>query len=156
MESLESLEKRLKQTEKNLERITKNPNSNIPYTDDGYADDKYIDRFLAASLISTIESLKEQIDTYPNREEIERKQRESKNPTYEYTAGGEKETTNNPAMSARYDAQHRFFEMGKMRKAFTKINGQYKKFGKLWDQALESDNEKEQQEIAQQLNKLFR
>lgn len=61
----------------------------------------------------------------------------------------------NPAFEARYDAQRRFFNMGKLRQTLARVTGQYKKFNDLWMRAGSSEIE-EQDEIKDKLDKMFR
>ena len=75
--------------------------------------------------------------------------------TYTYYEGTERKTTPDHALAARYNAQHRFFGMGKFKQTMAKLKGQKKKFDKLWTDALVADPEKNEQ-VAQQLDKLFR
>lgn len=75
---------------------------------------------------------------------------------YTYTAGGEEHKTNNPALAARYDAQHRFFGMSKTKQAMAKMTGQWKKFDKLWNKSTDDLSLEEQEEIAKELNSMFR
>ena len=75
---------------------------------------------------------------------------------YTYTAGGEEHKTNNPALAARYDAQHRFFGMSKTKQAMAKMTGQWKKFDKLWNKSTDDLSLEEQEEVAKELNSMFR
>lgn len=74
---------------------------------------------------------------------------------YEYTAGGETHFTHNKAIAARYDAQHRFFGMNKLQKSLATITGQKRKFKKLWYKAM-SENKTTQEEVSEELNRMFR
>lgn len=74
---------------------------------------------------------------------------------YSYEAGGKVYKTNDRALAARYDAQHRFFGMSKTKQAIAKITGQYRKFSKLWN--MTGNLSAEQQEIvADKLDSMFR
>lgn len=75
---------------------------------------------------------------------------------YTYTVDGEERKTNNPALAARYDAQHRFFEMSKTKQTMAKMNGQWKKFDKLWNKSSDFLSPEEQEEVAEELNSMFR
>ena len=91
----------------------------------------------------------------------EREQKEMEeyyaNAKYSYTAGTEQKKTNNHALAARYDAQHRFFGMSKTKQALAKMTGQWKKFNKLWNKATDIDlSPEEQEEIAGKLDSMFK
>lgn len=76
--------------------------------------------------------------------------------TYTYTINGNVETTTNAAIAARYDAQHRFFGMSKLLQTTNKINGNWSKFEELWKKAAQVTNENEIEEVANELNSMFR
>ena len=80
---------------------------------------------------------------------------ENKIAKYDYTSAGEELSTENPAIAARYNAQQRLFGMGKLRRTLVKAMGQEKKFKKLWKKA-STPNAEEQQQVADELNRMFR
>lgn len=167
MESLESLNQRKNELEQELKSITKKKYGDVPWepgvldkhNSESYSYNEYTDVNRANRLINQIKYLKEQIDTYAQRArtariaEEEEKEREFKK--YKYEVAGKKEKTGNPALAARYDAQKRFFGMSKLEQTWMKINGQNKKFKKLWDKAL-SVNPNVQEQVAEDLGKMFR
>lgn len=167
MESLSSLQAELREAERELERITIRKYGDVPWApgvqdsfhSESYSYDTYTDAGKAARLKSKIANLKSQIDTYPERARAEREReeelRQSRIPKYDYVVAGKKETTTNPALAARYDAQHRFFGASKVQQTLYRVTGQYRKFDKLWNK-VGTTNKTTQQEIADELNKLFR
>ena len=167
MESLESLKSELKSAISELEKITIKKYGSSPWapgvTDqhksDSYSFDQYTDVKKAMELKDRINYLKHQINTYAQRAQAERARKEalldSQSPKHKYVTGGVSKTTRNPAIAAAYDAQHRLFGMSKVKRAFATISGQKRKFNKLWN-AAGSTNIVKQQEVADQLNKMFR
>lgn len=91
----------------------------------------------------------------PVQEEVTERTIKSEDGMYHYVAGGQKQRTTNPAMAARYNAQHRFFGMSKLEQTIAKMNGKWAAFRKLWDQAATMDKT-EQEEVAQKLDLMFR
>lgn len=167
MESLESLKQRKKDLEYELERITIKKSGTTPwangiqdqYESNSYSYNEYTDVSKAYKLIDEIKDLDRQIKTYGQRvkEQQEREEalREASIQKYEYEIAGEKKITENPALAARYNAQHRLFGMNKLQKTLASLSGQRKKFRKLWYKA-DTMNKKSQEEIANKLNKMFR
>lgn len=168
MESLESLKNRKRQAEYDLERITiKKHNSTAwapgvqdQHKSESYSYNEYTDTSKAYRLIDEIKDLNRKIENYAKNAQAERERqefiRESQIPKYGYTAGGKDMETKSQALAARYDAQHRFFAMGKIKQTMAKINGQYKKFQQLWNKAANQLNEQQQEKVTEELNKLFR
>lgn len=168
MESLRSLENRKRQAEYDLERLTIkkygtkpwDPGVQDQYKSDSYSYNEYTDPKRAYELIEEIKKLERQIKDYAKDAQAERERqeimRESKIPKYEYTTGGKKEVTESKALAARYNAQQRFFAMGKFKQTLSKINGQHRKFKKLWHKAAHQLSEQEQETVAKELNQLFR
>lgn len=90
-------------------------------------------------------------------EEQRRHQEYLDNAKYTYVTGsGKVEKTNNQALAARYGAQNRYFEMNKMKQAIAVLTGQRKKFHALWNKALSAKSEEEEQQIAQELDNMFK
>lgn len=168
MESLESLKNRKRQAEYDLERITIKKHGSTPWAagvydqhkSDSYSYNEYTDTSKAYRLIDEIKDLDRKIENYAKNAQAERERqefiRESQIPKYRYTAGGKEMETKNPAVAAKYAAQHRFHGMGKLKQAMSKMNGQYKKFNKLWHKADLTFKEEQQEKVADELNKLFR
>lgn len=168
MESLQSLQDRKRQAEYDLERITIKKHGSSPWAagvqdqhkSDSYSYNEYTDVSKAYRLIDEIKYLDNQIATYGKRAQAERDReefiRESQIPKYGYTAGGQTMETKSKALAARYDAQHRFFAMSKLKQTMAKMNGQYKKFQQLWNKAANQLNEQQQEQVSEELNKLFR
>ena len=75
---------------------------------------------------------------------------------YTYISGEETKTTTNAAIAARYNAQHRFFGLNKMLQTTNRIRGTWAKFEKLWREAAQVTDEKEIQQVADELNQMFR
>lgn len=168
MESLQSLKNRKKQAEYELEKITIKkhgsshwaPGVQDQHKSNSYSYNEYTDVSKAYRLIDEIKNLENQISTYGQRAQAERERekfiRESQIPKYGYTAGGQSMETQSKALAARYDAQHRFFAMSKLKQTIVKMNGQYKKFQQLWNKASNQLNEQQQEKVSEELNKLFR
>ena len=90
-------------------------------------------------------------------EYIQRQERSgSREKEYSYESGWETHLTENPAIAARYDAQHRMFRMNKVKKIISTITGQKRKFKKLWRKAGLTTDKYEQEDLAEKMNKLFR
>ena len=113
--------------------------------------DLYTDPKKAAAALNKILRLQEEI----RQAKMEKANPKPKDRMYTYYRGKERETTPDHALAARYNAQHRFFGMGKVKQTMAKLKGQKKKFDKLWTEAIVADPEKKE-EVAQQLDKLFR
>lgn len=65
-------------------------------------------------------------------------------------------TTTNAAIAARYNAQRRFFGLSKMLQTTNRIRGTWAKFERLWREAAQVTDEKEIQQVADELNQMFR
>ena len=100
-----------------------------------------------------------QIKTYAQRAQAEREReqaiRDSQIPKYDYISAGKVQTSTNPAIAARYNAQQRLFGMNKLKRTIMILSGQKRKFKKLWVKA-NTTNEKTQEQVAFELNKIFR
>ena len=167
MEDLSYLRARLRDAEYELKKITIKKYGSVPWApgvqdqfkSESYSYDQYTDVSKAYRLKALIEDLKHQIDTYPERararREREEELRESQITKYKYTVGNKEEITTNPAIAARYNAQHRLFGMNKLQRAIKTLTGQKKKFEKLWHNA-DTIDEKTQEQVAAKLNKMFR
>lgn len=164
MENLNKLKIQLSEAKSELESITIKKHGSVPwkpgvldqYESDSYSYEEYTDTSKAYKLKERIKYLEEQIKTYPERAKNEREvQLRASRDTYEYVSGGKKQETTNPAIAARYDAQKRFFEMNKLQRAMVSLNGQKRKFRKLWLDAVTPDK-KTQEQVAEELGKLFR
>ena len=168
MESLESLKNRKKQAEYELERITIKKHNSTPWAagvqdqhkSDSFSYNEYTDVSKAYRLQAEIRELEYKIDNYARTAQANRQAQEVlqdlRTPKYGYTAGGKSETTTNKAIAARYDAQHRFHGMSKLQQTIAKLNGQYKKFQILWNKANISTSRQEQEEVANELDRMFR
>lgn len=64
--------------------------------------------------------------------------------------------SDNVAIKARKEAQHRFFGMNKFQQTVAKITGKHKKFKKLWYRAADMLSEEQEKEVAEELGKMFR
>ena len=167
MESLDSLHAQLRDAQNELRKIIVTSYGDVPWnvgvTDQhnstSYSYEKSIDQSEERALRNKIAYLEEQIRTYTARVREEREKEKAaivnQIPKYNYTVDGKEETTNNPAIAARYDAQQRLFGMTKVKQALATLSGQKRKFKKLWIKAA-TTNEKSQEEIAYELNKIFR
>ena len=150
MESLNYLKRELVDAQNELKKITVKKYTSAPWApgiSESYAYEVYTNPAKARYLKKKIADLENQIKTYSERE--------SQNAKYGYTSAGEELSTENPAIAARYNAQHRLFGMGKLRRTLVKATGQERKFKKLWRKASTSD-EVEQQQVADELNRMFR
>ncbi len=117
-------------------------------------DDLYFDSKKAITVLNKILRLQEEI----RRAEMQKASGTKDEPLgkmYEYTQAGEKQTTPNHAIAARYNAQHRFFKMTKFKQTMSRLNGQYKKFEKLWNEAAYTTNSTKNEEVAKKLDNLF-
>lgn len=167
MESLESLKIQLQAAKDELKSITVKKHDSVAwqpgvtdqYKSDSYAYEEYTDVSKAYKLKDKIADLEHRINTYAQRASSERQKeqalRESKIPKYDYVSAGKTETTKNPAIAARYNAQQRLFGMNKLKQTVMSISGQKRKFQKLWIKANTTDK-KTQEEVAYELNKMFR
>lgn len=86
---------------------------------------------------------------------MEKNNKESQTKEYEYSSLGKIQTTTNSGNDARYDAQHRFFGVSKLNQTILTLSGQKRKFKRLWIKA-SNNNEKTQEQVAYELNKIFR
>ena len=167
MESLENLHEQLRDAKEELGRITIKKNGSVPwapnvqdqYKSKSYVYEEYTDVSKAYKLKEKISNLEDQNKTYSQRarEEREREEtiRDSLTPQYDYDSAGKSATTTNPAIAARYDAQHRFFGMNKLQKTLAILTGQKRKFKKLWNDS-NTTNKKTQEQVVNELRKLFR
>ena len=165
MESLNYLKRELVDAQKELKEITVKKYTSAawaPGIQDQYKSESYevyTNPVKARYLKNKIADLENQIKTYTESERRERQReasfRESQKAKYEHTAAGEGLSTENPAIAARYNAQQRLFGMGKLRRTLVKAMGQEKKFKKLWKKAV-TPNAEEQQQVADELNRMFR
>ncbi len=167
MESLESLKAQLGYAKGELEKITIKKHGSVHWApgvmdqhkSDSYSYEEYTDVSKAYRLKEQITYLENQIRTYPQRARAEREReeaiRESQIPKYDYISAGKVQTTTNPAIAARYNAQKRFFGMNKLKQTMMTLSGQKRKFKKLWVKA-NTMNKKTQEQVAFELNKMFR
>lgn len=167
MESLDSLKARKNALEEELDSITIERHGSTPWgpgvTDqfksESYGYKEYTDPKRAYQLRNEIEYLDGQIRNYAENARMEREREEalieSRIPKYEYVSAGVSQTTKNPAIAARYNAQHRFFGMSKLEQTLMRITGQKKKFDCLWAKA-GTQNLEQQEAIAEELNGMFR
>ncbi len=167
MESLERLRQRKSELENELASITIKkhgstswaPGVQDQYKSASFSYDEYTDVSKAYRLKEQINRLDDQIKNYAQLARAERQREEaiiqSQVPKYDYTSVGKSQTTNNPAIAARYNAQQRLCGLNKVQQAIMAISGQKKKFKKLWLKAV-TTNEKTQQQVADELNKMFR
>lgn len=167
MESLNSLKMQLASAKAELEEITIKKSGSTPWRpgvldqhkSDSYSYEEYTDVSKAYRLKDRIAYLENQIKTYAERATVEREReqtlRESNTTKFEYISAGKEQTTKNPAIAARYDAQQRLFGMNKLQRSMATLSGQKRKFKKLWVKA-NTTNEKTQEQVAFELNKMFR
>lgn len=167
MESLESLKSRKRELQYELSKITIKKHGSTPwgpgvqdqYKSDSFGYEEYTDTSKAYKLKEEIAEITRKIDTYALRARREREAQEeleeSRRNKYSYVAGGKESKTSNPAIAARYDAQHRFFAMSKFKQTMVTVTGQKKKFEKLWLKAATA-NKQTQEKVASELNSLFR
>ncbi len=167
MESLDVLKQRKQELENELKKITVEKHGSTPWApgvydqhkSDSYSYKEYTDSSKAYKLKDEIEYIDNQIRTYAERARQERERAEfikdSQTTKYEYTQAGETKTTTNPAIAARYNAQARLFGMSKVKQTMMTITGQKKKFKKLWLKGA-SQNAQTQEQVAEELNKMFR
>lgn len=98
--------------------------------------------------------MEKQINTYAVRvqteEEREKALKESRIPKYKYISGGQMQTTTNPVLAARYNAQKRFFGMNKLQQVLAMITSQKKKYNHLWNLAGYVSKE-QQEEVADEM-----
>ena len=167
MENLDSLKAQLRDAKEELEKITIKKHGSIPWApgvmdshkSESYSYDEYIDINKAYKLKDRIADLENRIKTYAQRAQAEREReqtiRDSQIPKYDYISAGKTQISTNPAIAARYNAQHRFFGMNKLKQTIMTLSGQKRKFKKLWIKA-NTTNKKTQEQVAFELNKMFR
>ena len=167
MESLDSLKTQLRDAKEELEKITIKKHGSVPWApgvldqhkSESYSYEEYTDVSKAYRLKARITDLENQIKTYAQRAQAERERekaiRDSQIPKYDYISAGKTQTTRNPAIAARYNAQHRLFGMNKLKQTIMTLSGQKRKFKKLWIRAVTTDK-KTQEQVAFELNKMFR
>lgn len=165
MESLDSLKTQLSNAKAELEKITIKKHGSVPwapgvldqYKSESYSYEEYTDVSKAYRLKDRIADLENQIKTYAQRAQVEREKaiRDSQIPKYDYTSAGKTQTTTNPAIAARYNAQQRLFGMNKLKQTIMTLSGQKRKLQKLWIKA-NTTNKKTQEQVALELNKMFR
>lgn len=167
MESLTDLIARRSILEEELDNITIknytstawNPGVMDQHKSESYSYDEYTDATKAYRLKEQIANLNYQIYNYAELAQNERKSQEalkkSQMTQYEYTTAGKTETTTNPAIAARSEAQKRFYGMNKLQQTMLTITGQKKKFKQLWMKAV-TPNKDTQEQVADELNKMFR
>lgn len=167
MESLNNLKERLHIAQNELDKITIKKHNTVPWSQgeqdqsnlNSFTYDEYTDVCKAYKLKSKIFELEDQIATYSQRaqqeEKMEKNNKESQTKEYEYSSLGKIQTTTNSANDARYDAQHRFFGVSKLNQTILTLSGQKRKFKRLWIKA-SNNNEKTQEQVAYELNKIFR
>lgn len=167
MESLDYLKIQLRDAKEELERITIKKHGSVPwnpgvldqYKSESFEYEEYTDVSKAYRLKDRIVNLENQIKTYAQIAQVEREKeqaiRDSQIPRYEYTSVGKTQTSTNPAIAARYNAQHRLFGMNKLKQSIMTLSGQKRKFKKLWIKA-NATNKKTQEQVAFELNKMFR
>ena len=165
MESLDSLKAQLRDAKEELEKITIKKHGSVPWApgvmdqhkSESYSYEEYTDVSKAYGLKNRIADLENQIKTYVQRAQAEREQaiRDSQIPKYDYISAGKVQTSTNPAIAARYNAQQRLFGMNKLKRTIMILSGQKRKFKKLWVKA-NTTNEKTQEQVAFELNKIFR
>lgn len=167
MESLDYLKAQLRDAKEELEKITIKKHGSVPWApgvmdqhkSESYSYEEYTDVSKAYRLKDRIADLENKIKTYAQRAQAEREReqaiRDSQIPKYDYTSAGKTQTSTNPAIAARYNAQQRLFGMNKLKQTMMTLSGQKRKFKKLWVKA-NTTNEKTQEQVAFELNKMFR
>lgn len=168
MENYQELLQRRNQLEAELERISVKKHGSTPWTpgvqdqyrSDSYSYTEFTDKSKGMQLQRELAKVQEAINTYAQRARREREQEElakqRASEKYSYSVGGEARKTSNPAMAARYDAQHRFFALNKVQKTIATITGQKKKWEELWKKTADARSPEQQEEIAKQLDGMFR
>ena len=132
MNDLQELKKRKRKLEKELNKLT------IKYNDNSR---DYSNLTRASQIIQEIEELNNEINIYYNKI----KQRND-----EY-----KHLNESPAIAARYEAQERLLHLSKEERQLAALNGEKERFHHLWLKA-NTVNEQTQQEVAEELNRMFR
>lgn len=96
------------------------------FKSESYSYNQYTNPERAYQLRNQIELLDTQIKTYAQRARAEREEAlvESRIPKYDYVSAGVAQTSHNPAIAARYNAQQRFFGMNKLQQTIMKITDQ--------------------------------
>ena len=167
MESLDSLKAQLRDAKEELEKITIKKHGEIPWAPDvmdqhkseSYSYEEYTDVSKAYRLKDRIADLENQIKTYAQRSQAEREReqavRDSQIPKHDFTSAGKTQTSPNPAIAARYNAQQKIFGMNKLKQTIMTLSGQKRKFKKLLIKA-NTTNGKTQEQVAFELNKMFR
>ncbi len=167
MESLDSLKSQLRDAKQELEKITIKKYGSVSWApgvmdqhkSDSYSYEQYTDPNKAYRLKDRIADLENKIKTYAQRAQAEREReqaiKESQIPKYNYTSAGKEQTSKNPAIAARYNAQQRLYGMSKLKQTIMTLSGQKRKFKKLWLKA-NTLNEKNQEQVANELNRMFR
>ena len=167
MENLDNLKSQLRDTKAELEAITIKKSGTVPwkpgvmdqYKSNSYSYEEYTDISKAYQLKERIAYLEEQIKTYAQRAQAEREREQaiknSQIQKYDYVSAGKSQTSTNPAIAARYNAQQRLFGMNKIEQTIMTLFGQKRKFKKLWIKANTKDG-KTQEQVALELNKMFR
>ncbi len=168
MESLESLQARKKELEKELSYLVVKKSGNQKwasgiqdqYDTKSYTYEEYLNPQKAYALKDEISKLDYEIKTYAQRARNQREAQEEikqmHSQKYNYMSNGQMERTDNPAMAARYTTRDRFYNESKVKQAIAKLTGQKKKFEALWRKAGNVETIEEQQKIADELNKMFR
>lgn len=155
MANLRNLEDQLWVAQKELLDLRKDTRAFDPFkeftTKELINADLYTDPKKATAALNRILRLQQEI----REAKMERANPKPISRMYTYYQGTERQTTPDHALAARYNAQHRFFGMSKFKRTMSKLNGQHKKFNKLWTDAITVENDKKE-EVAQQLDKLFR
>lgn len=163
MESLDYLKAQLRDKKEELEKITIKKQGSVPWApgvmeqhkSESYSYEEYTDVSKAYRLKDRIADLENQIKTYEQRAQAEQAIRDSQTQKYDYNSADKTQTSTNPAIEARYNAQQRLFGINKLKQTIMTLSRQKRKFKKLWVKA-NTTNEKTQEQVAFELNKIFR
>ncbi len=107
---------------------------------------------------NTIEELEKQInDLYDQLKAAPYRMSETPQPTVNVEASSyDNSTYDNVAIQAQDEARTRFYGMSKLKQSIARINGKKEKFEQLSNKAYDAISKEEQQQIAGELNKMFR
>jgi len=154
-----------------LKEVEQSPTKTIEVWENGYTSRNVYNKKMVESRIERIEreinTLKNEIkkssaekDWEVKRTIEERNPQKIERPSLQNNI--DIQTTNtanlnsNKAIDARKDAQQRFFAMSKTKQAMAKLTGKYGKFKKLWNKASDPLSRQEQEQVAAELDSMFK
>lgn len=165
MENLDSLNAQLRDAKDELEKITMEERESVPlapgamseHKSEAYSYGKYTDANKAYRLKDRIADLENKIKIYAQSGQVEGEKSisDSQIPKRDYTPVEKIQTTTNPTVGAEYNSQHRFFGISKLKRTIMVTSSQKRKFKILWIKA-NTTNKKTQEQVAFELNKVFR